>query len=145
MNLRTLIPAILLATAPLSFIEAAPDMCSQAMLFSYFPESFVEQTLKKFAIPQEKWKQIEADLAEKDSQIVKIVEEKAAKKDPTLVHDFKRRHEMAALFQQTFLEIFTEVMTKNGITDTTQIEAMLKDIQKQKVEQFKGCLKKLDE
>ena len=67
--------------APCESIAAAPvavDDCAKELLLSYFPAPIVNETLKHFDVPEDKWAGITKSLASKDKEVVKIVEQKAA-------------------------------------------------------------------
>lgn len=129
-------PALNAATAP------AVDECSRELLLSYFPESFVVDTLKKYNVPQDKWDAINKQLASKDKDVVRIVEEKAAQSDPNPLKDSRLRQQAVKLFRDTLFDVFSSVMKANGVTDDKQIQAMLDDIQQQKAVRFAKCMEK---
>jgi len=115
--------------------------CSKSVLLSYFPKEFVVETLKKFKVPKEKWEEINKKLAEKDSKVIDLVQEKASEIDPNLLKDPQKRQVAVKIFRETLLNIFSEVMKANGIQDPKQIEGMLDDIQQQKAQRFAQCMR----
>ncbi|CRX38074.1 hypothetical protein [Estrella lausannensis] len=123
---------------------AAPtvDECSKELLLSYFPEPFVKETLKKNQIPEDKWSAIVKDLASNDKTVLPRVEGKADKMNPNPLKSPEYREQAITIFRETLLEIFTEVMNKNGITDKEQIQGMLDEIQHQKAKRFAKCMEK---
>lgn len=127
---------------------SAIDDCSKELLVAYFPENFVKETLKKFNVPQDKWNAIVQDLSGKEREIVKLVEEKAAKMNPNPLKDTQQRkdpqqHQAAVnLFKETLMSVFSQTLKKNGVTDDKKIEEMLNDIQKQKAIRFAQCMEK---
>lgn len=131
------------STLTFSGVEAADqtvDECRE-LLLAYFPEPFVKETLKKFNVPQDKWEAIQKQLADKDKDVIKTVEKRAAQLDTNPLED---RQTAVKLFKETLLQVFTDVMKDNGITDTAQIEMMLKDVNQQKAQRFAKCMQKID-
>jgi hypothetical protein len=122
--------------------NTAQDECVRELLLSYFPEPIVNETLKKFNVPQDKWPAIVKALGQKDKEVVKLVEEKAAKMTPNPLKDAKERQAAVKLFRDTLLEVFSDSMKANGMTDTSQFQAMLDDIQQQKAKKFAMCMEK---
>lgn len=122
--------------------QNAIDECSKELLLAYFPEQFVNEALKKNNVPQEKWADINKDLAGKEKDVVRIVEEKAEKQNPNPLKDPSQRLAAVKIFRETLLQVFSEALKKNGITDDKQIQAMLDDIQQQKAKKFAQCLEK---
>lgn len=118
------------------------DECSKELLLAYFPEPFVKETLKKFNVPEDKWDAIKSALANKDKEVIKIVEEKAAQMDPNPLKDPQARQAAVKLFRETLLQVFSDVLKANGITDEKQIQAMLDDVQQQKAQRFAKCMQK---
>jgi hypothetical protein len=126
---------------PMQAAAANPvEECSKELLLSYFPESFVRETLKKFNVPQDKWESIVKELNEKDKEVVKAVEEKASKQNPNPLKDPQQRQAAVKIFRETLTEIFTAALKKNGVTDENQIQQMLDDVQQQKAKRFAQCM-----
>lgn len=118
------------------------DECSKDLLLSYFPATFVQQTLTKFNVPKENQDAIVNALTEKDKSIVKMVEEKASKMNPNPLKDPQQRQQAVKIFRETLLQVFSDVMKANGINDDKQIQAMLDDVQQQKAKRFAMCMQK---
>lgn len=126
---------------PTQVVAANPvEECSKELLLSYFPEALVKETLKKFNVPEAKWDAIVKDLNAKDKDIVKIVEDKASKQNPNPLKDPQQRQAAVKIFRETLLETFSGVMKKNGVTDDSQIQQMLDDVQQQKAKRFAQCM-----
>lgn len=136
----------MLACSGLSFSNVAAeqtvDECSKELLLAYFPEPFVKDTLKKFNVPEEQWDAIRKELAGKDKEVIKIVEQKASQMDPNPLKDPQARQTAVKLFRETLLQIFSDVMKAHGIADEKQIQEMLDNIQQQKAERFAKCMQK---
>lgn len=113
--------------------------CTKELLLSYFPQNFVKETLKKFNVPQEKWDAIAQALADKNKDVVRLVEEKAAQSSPNPLKDPALHQQAVAIFRDTLLQVFTDVANANGITDEDQIKKMFVDIQQQKAKRFVEC------
>lgn len=122
----------------------AADECSKELLLDYFPKQFVQETLKKFNVPQDKWDAITSSLAAKDKDVVKIVEDKASKLNPNPLKDRdpQQRQIAVKLFRETLLQVFSDALQSNGVTDQKQLQAMLDDIQQQKAKNFAMCMEK---
>lgn len=120
------------------------DQCSPDVLMSYYPERFVAETLDRFEVPQENRDQIISALAEKNKEVVPLVEEKAAKKTPNPLRDPQYRQEAVTIFRETLYELFSSVMQANGINNQEQIQSMLDDIQQQKAKQFAECMERFE-
>jgi hypothetical protein len=116
------------------------DECSRELLLSYFPEAFVNDTLKRFNIPEEKWAGINRSLANKDKDVVKLVEQKASAMSPNPLKDPQQRQAAVKLFRETLLQVFSEGLKENGVEDSHQFQAMLDDIQLQKAKKFAQCM-----
>jgi hypothetical protein len=119
------------------------DECSRELLISYFPKVFVEETLKKYNVPQDKWDAISSDLAQKDKQVIKTVEDKASKLNPNPLKDPQQRQAAVKLFRETLTDLFASTLKANGVTDDKQIADMLNDIQQQKAKRFAMCMQKM--
>lgn len=121
------------------------DECSRELLISYFPKAFVTESLKKYQVPEDKWNAIASDLALKDKQVIKTVEDKASKMNPNPLKDPQQRQAAVKLFRETLTDLFSSTMKANGITDEKQITDMLNDIQQQKAKRFAMCMQKMSQ
>lgn len=121
------------------------DECSRELLISYFPKVFVTETLKKYNVPQDKWEAIASDLALKDKQVIKTVEDKASQLNPNPLKDPQQRQAAVKLFRETLTDLFASTMKANGVTDEKQISDMLNDIQQQKAKRFAMCMQKMSQ
>lgn len=123
-------------------VPAVMDECSKDLLLSYFPEKFVNETLKRFNISEDRWAAINATLSIKDKDIVRLVEQKASSMNPNPLKDPQQRQAAVKLFRETLLQVFTDSLKSNGIQDSNQFQAMLDDIQQQKAKKFAQCMEK---
>lgn len=120
------------------------QMCSDELLMSFFPREFVELTLDRFNVPQAQRSGIINDLAQKDSEVVPLVEDKAAKMNPNPLTDPQYRQEAVKIFRDTLYEVFAASMQAHGINDRNQIMNMLDDIQQQKAKRFAECMEQFE-
>lgn len=116
------------------------DDCSKDILLAYFPKVFVDETLERFKVPKDQWDAINKELAEKDKDIIKIVESKASKMNPNPLKDPQQRQAAVKIFRETLFDAFASVMKAHGVTDDKQIQAMLDDVQQQKAKRFARCM-----
>lgn len=122
--------------------QAIAEDCSKELLLSYFPESFVRATLKKFNVPESDWAAIVAELKNQDKEVIKSVETKAASMTPNPLKDPSDRQAAVKLFRETLLGVFATVLKNHGVQDPKKIQSMLDDIQHQKAQKFAACMKK---
>lgn len=134
--------ALMAPTAMSAAEPAVADECAKELLLSYFPEPIVTETLKRFAIPQDKVNGIVKSLSSKDKDVVRLVEEKAAAMNPNPLKDPQQRQAAVKLFRDTLLQVFTDGLKENGVTDTSKFQAMLDDIQQQKAKKFAMCMER---
>lgn len=138
--------ALLLSLICPTGIEAAETMmndsdirreCTSELIMRFFPESIVKETLKKFNVPESKWDGIAKDLGSRDKDIMKNLEALASQLSPNPTKDPQARVKM---LREKLLEVFTASMNENGITDSTQFQAMVDEIQKEKVNKYHMCI-----
>ncbi len=111
--------------------------CSRELLMVFFPESIVKGTLKKYNVPESKWDGITKSLAAKDRNIMKDIEDSAGQMSPNPIRDPQVRVKM---LREKLLQVFTAAMSENGMTDSSQFQAMVDEIQKEKVNKYQMCL-----
>src|SRR5687768_14205855 len=85
----------------LSIAHNGIDECAKELLLSYFPEPIVIETLKRFKVPENKWSGITKSLANKDRDVVKLVEQKASAMTPNPLKDAQQRQAAVKLFRDT--------------------------------------------
>ncbi len=137
-----LTPASVSAETDLMLTNEERARCEKTMLLFNFPKEIVLETLKKYQVPEEKWPDIVKALEVKDKEIFKILEKKAATMNPNPLKDPGEHQNIPKLIRAVVLETFTNVLKENGVEDTTQFQAMLDDIQQERVKKFAKCLKK---
>jgi len=143
--LRKSILALFLAVGICSVpnaVHADEDECSREILLSYFPSVFVKETLAKYKVPQDQWDAITKELADRDKNILKIVEEKAAKLESNPLKDPQQRQAAVKIFRDTLFENFAAVLKAHGVKDDKQIQEMLDNVQQQKAQRFAKCMQK---
>lgn len=113
--------------------------CTDDVLFVFFPKPFVKKTLADHHVPDDKQEAIATELLTVDGQIKTTLEEKASKMNPNPLKDRSQREKAAQLFSETLSEVFSNVLKKNGVTDDKEIDAMLVDIQNQRIQRFNAC------
>lgn len=143
-NLKNCLTACITGLSLLSSPVFADKLeeCSKELLIAYFPQTFLNETLQKFNVPQDQWAKINEELAAKDKEVIGIVEDKASKINPNPLKDPQQRRTAVKIFRETLLELFTSVMNQHNITDASQIQSMLDDIQQQKARRFAQCMEK---
>ncbi|MEM1283189.1 MAG: hypothetical protein AAGG81_06510 [Chlamydiota bacterium] len=114
--------------------------CSKNLLLSYFPESVVNEVLGDYRVPQNLWPAINADLAEQDTIIVNIVDQKSRAIQQNSAYDVRQKDVVVGIYRETLYEVFAETLKKYGIDRKAQAEAMLDQIQYKKGKLFKECM-----
>ncbi len=132
--------SILAAPLTASASDQSPALCDEAILMSYFPAPFVEKTLDKHNVPQGQREAILKELAEKDKEVIALVEEKAAKMPKNPLRDPSLRQEAIKIFRDTLYELFSKTMQAHGTTNREEILVMLDEVQRQKAEYFAKCM-----
>lgn len=127
------------SAAPLS--AAAPEECSKELLLAFFPETFLNETLKKFNVPESEWPAINQELAAKDREVATLVEQKAAAMNPNPFKDPRERMRAIQILKDTLFEVFSSVLNQHGVTDSDQIQQMLDEIQQLRAKRFAECMK----
>lgn len=112
--------------------------CTKEILYSFFPEIFVNEALEKNNIPEEKWAKIRKDLKEKDKGIIKSFEEKISELPENERSDREIKME---IFRDTLIDTFAEVLENNGIDDEDLIDRIYDDISTSRAKRFQECVK----
>ena len=142
MAVFVLVSVLCLQASARADVTEVKDECAKELLLSYFPEPIVLETLKHFNVPEDKWAGIAKSLAEKDKQVVKMVEAKASAMNPNPLKDTQQRQAAVKLFRDTLYEVFSDALKENGVQDQTQFTSMLDEIQQQKAKKFAMCMEK---
>lgn len=117
-------------------LDPAKD-CTKEILYSFFPEVFVNAALEKNNIPKEKWAKINSDLKEKDQGIIKTFEARLSQLPES--ERLNRENKMQN-FKNTLKDTFTEVLKSNGIEDEKLILKILDDINQPRAKRFQECV-----
>jgi hypothetical protein len=121
---------------------ASSSECSKEELMTFFPQPVVQSTLSQSDLTKEQVNSIAKELASKNSELVKIVEEKAAKLEPNPFKDLSRRDVAIKIYRETLYEVFASVLKAHGITNDEQIQSLLDKIQEAKSKLFIECIRK---
>lgn len=116
--------------------------CSKEVLMTFFPQPIVKAILIRNKIPAEQAEAISKELANKDQDIVKMVEKKAAQSENNPFRDFSHREEAIKMFREILFEVFSDVLKKYGVEDKEKLRKILDDIQEAKGKLFVECIKK---
>lgn len=116
--------------------------CTKEELMTFFPQQIVQSTLIQAKLTQEQASEISQELAQKDRELAKIVEEKAAKLESNPFKDLSQRDLAVKIYRETLYEIFAKVLKSHGISDDDQIQTLLDEIQVAKSKLFIECIRK---
>lgn len=116
--------------------------CTKEVLMTFFPKPVVKAILVQHKITEEKAQQIAQELAQKDREVVKLVELKASEMNPNPFSDLSYRDTAIRLFRETLYEVFAKVLKAHQITDENEIQHLLEDMQAVKGKLFVECIKK---
>lgn len=117
------------------------EKCKE-ILMSYFPKTIVTEVLTQNNIDKAKVAAIADALAKQSNDVLKAVQEKAAKMNPNPLKDPSMHEQTGKLIRESVLQIFSSVLKANGITDEKQIQSMADAIQQKKADLFKECMDK---
>lgn len=137
----------MLSMAGLTALEAlvddgVPSTCTKEELMAFFPQQVVESVLIKSKIPPEQASEIAKELSQKDRELAKIVEDKAAKLDPNPFKDLSQRELAIKIYRETLYEVFAKVLKAHGVKSDDQIQALLEEMQAAKSKLFIECIRK---
>lgn len=118
------------------------SLCTKEELMMSFPPQIVAKVLLNAKYPPSIVEKITKELAERDQELSKLVDEKAQKYHPNPFKDLSRRDEALKIYQETLYEIFAGVMKKNGYDDEQQIRLELDAIRSLKSKLLIHCLRK---
>lgn len=119
-----------------------PSKCTKEELMKNFPQEVVESVLLNAKIPQDQASAIAKDLSQKDRELEKMVEEKAAKLDQNPFKDLSQRDLAIKIYRETRYEMFAKVLKANGIKNDDQIQSLLEETNAARSKQFIDCIKK---
>jgi hypothetical protein len=122
-------------------VASDPALCKKEVLLTFFPKPVVKSVLMNNKIPEDKAEAIATELAGKDNDIVKTVENRAFKMDSQF-KDFSQRDVAIKAYHETLYEVFANVLKAHGLTDEDQTQTLLDDIRATKGRLFVECIRK---
>ena len=137
----------MLSMAGLTALEApadggVPSKCTKEELMAFFPQQVVESVLIKAKLPAAQAAEIAQELSQKDRELAKIVEDKAAKLDPNPFKDLSQRELAIKIYRETLYEVFAKVLKAHGVKSDDQIQSLLEEMQAAKSKLFIECIRK---
>lgn len=125
--------------------EEILSKCSKEELMTFFPQEVVKSVLLKEQIPEDQASQIAQELSQKDRELTKIIEDKAAKLDPNPFKDLSQRDLAIKIYRETLYEIFAKVLKAHGVKNEDKIQTLLEEMQAAKSKLFIECIRKQTE
>ena len=116
--------------------------CTKEELMAFFPQQVVQSVLIKAKLPKEQADAIALELSQRDRELTKLVEEKAAKLDPNPFKDLSHRDLAIKMYRETLYEVFENVLSAHGITNRDQVQTLLDEMQAAKSKLFIECIRK---
>lgn len=129
--------------APAGGVATAPNtspLCSKDILMTFFPKPILKAVLLKHGVSTEQAEEISTELAQKDQEVIKGVEEKASKMDPNPFKDLTDRDQALKVFKEVLFDVFANTVKKHGIEDEAKIQTILDDMQSAKGKLFVECM-----
>lgn len=115
--------------------------CTKEQLMTFFPQPIVESVLTEAKISEEQVKEISQELSQQDRELIKKVEEKAAKWDPNPFSDLSQRDLAIKIYNETLYEVFSKILKAHGINSDNQIQALLDKVREMKSKLFIDCIR----
>lgn len=116
--------------------------CTKEELMRFFPEQVVQSILVKANIPKDQADAIATELAQKDKELAKIVEEKSSKIEPHPFKNLSQRDLAIRIYRETLYEVFAGVLKRHGVTNDDQIQSLLDELQEARSKLFIECIRK---
>jgi len=116
--------------------------CTKEELMRSFPEQLVESILIKANIPKDKSDAISKELAVKDKDLARIIEEKTTKLEPNPIQNLSQRDQAIRIYRETLYEVFASVLKAHGINDDDQIQKLLDELGEARSKLFIECIRK---
>lgn len=126
-------------TLPLLLSAIDSSLCTDEMLFRFFPEPFVIEALQAEGVSKEKAEAIAKDLVQRDRDIVQRIEERASKMAVNPIQDPSQQEERAELFRAVIRDVYADALGKQGIASDEKMESTLQSIQQMRLERFENC------
>lgn len=116
--------------------------CTKEELMTFFPQQVVQSVLTQAHLPKDQVDAIAKELTQKDRELAKLVEEKAAKVEPNPFKDLSQRDLAIRIYRETLYEVFAKVLKAHGVTNEDQIQTLLDEMQTAKSKLFIECIRK---
>ena len=116
--------------------------CTKEELMTFFPQQVVQSVLIKAKVSPDDAEAIAKELSQKDRELGKIVEEKAAKLEQNPFKDLSQRDLALKIYHETLYEVFAKVLKAHGIKNEDQIQALLDEMRAAKSKLFIDCIRK---
>src|SRR5580658_6790773 len=87
-----------------------PVKCTKEELMIFFPKPVVQSVLKQAKLSNEQVDDISNELSGKNQELVKIVEEKAAKSESDPFKGLSQRDLAIKIYSETLYEVFAKVL-----------------------------------
>ena len=116
--------------------------CTKEELMRFFPEQLVQSVLIKANVSKDQAEAIAQDLARKDRDLAKLVEEKSAQMESNSFKSLSHRDLAIKIYRETLYEVFAQVLKKHGITDDKQVQSLLDELQEARSKLFIECIRK---
>ena len=121
------------------FVE---ESCTKEELLRFFPEPIVKKVLIEAKLPEKQAVSISKELAIQDEQLRKLVENRAALKEPNPLNDPMQRGQAIKLYQEVLFEVFSTTLKKYGVEEKEQMHYLLEQIRSKKSQLFIDCIRR---
>ncbi|MBA3722174.1 MAG: hypothetical protein H0W88_07225 [Parachlamydiaceae bacterium] len=119
------------------------SLCSKEILMTFFPSPVVKAVLIQNKVSEADADTISKELAQKDQEVIRLVEERASKMESNPLGDLTQRDTAIKIFRETLFEVFAKTLKANNVkADENQIQTILDDMQQVKGKLFVECIKK---
>lgn len=118
--------------------------CSKEELLSFFPQPVIEFVLVQAHFSQEEAARIAQELSQKDGELRKLVEKKAAEVSPNPFQNSSQREIASKIYQETVYEVFAGILKTHGITDDRQIRSLLEEMRIIQSKLFVDCIRNFE-
>lgn len=116
--------------------------CTKEELMTFFPPEVVKSVLIKAKVAPEQASDVANELAKKDPELTKMVEDKAAKLDQDPFKDLSQRDLAIKIYRETLYEVFAKVLKAHGMKNEDQIQSLLDEMNDAKSKLFIECIRK---
>lgn len=116
--------------------------CTKEQLMTFFPQQVVESVLVRANLSKDQAASIARELSQKDRELGKLVEDKAAKLESNPFKDLSQRDLAIKIYRETLYEVFAKVLKAHGVKSDDQIQSLLDEVQSAKSKLFIDCIRK---